>query len=129
MWETRHLLMEKARDALLLRAVEPEQYPGDPKLLQASIGQQIQIYGEELLSELQVDPLITFAEEYLEAGDALLTELQKQQLHRLLAIGYTVQKDQYKALAHLQKSNLEGAELEEIREKLWEMGVGVRSQR
>jgi len=129
MWETRHLLMEKARDALLLRAVEPEKYPSDPKLLQASIGQQIQIYGEELLSELQVDPLITFAKEYLEAGDALLTELQKQQLHRLLAIGYTVQKDQYKALAHLQKSNLEGAELEEIREKLWEMGVGVRSQR
>ncbi|MDA2925433.1 hypothetical protein MYX65_12445, partial [Acidobacteria bacterium AH-259-L09] len=123
MWETRHLLMEKARDALLLRAVEPGKHPRDPKTLQASISQQIRTYGEELLSELQFDPLIDFAEEYLEAGEGLLSELQKQRLHRLLAIVYAVREKRSKALAHLQKSNLQLAELEKIREKFREVGV------
>lgn len=99
--------------------------PGKP---QASIGQQIQLYGGELLSEMQVDPLITFAEEYLEAG-ALLTELHRQQLHRLLAIGYAVRKDQYQALAHLQKSNLQREELDKVQKDLWEMDVGALSKR
>ena len=80
----------------------------------------------ELLSELQFDPLIDFAEEYLEAGEALLTELHKQRLHRLLAIGYAVRENRSKALAHLEKSDLQLAELEKIREQFREVGVGVR---
>ena len=128
-WEIRHLLMGRARDAFLLRAVGSHQHPYDPATLQSSISQQIRIYGEELLNELQLEALIDFCEEYLEAGQILLTEVQKQRLHRLLAIAYDVLEKRSEALAHLQQSDLQLSELEAIRTKFREIGVGIRSRK
>ena len=128
-WKIRHLLMGRARDAFLLRAVGSHQHPYDPATLQSSISQQIRIYGEELLNELQLEALIDFCEEYLEAGQILLTEVQKQRLHRLLAIAYDVLEKRSEALAHLQQSDLQLSELEAIRTKFREIGVGIRSRK
>jgi hypothetical protein len=127
-WEIRHMLMQEARDAFLLRAVAPEKHPLDPEELQASVSRQIDDYGYELLGGLRFDSLIDFAEEYLEAGRILLTDAQKQQLNRLLTIAYTAEGNDAQALVHLEQSNLQAGELVEIQRQLRELGIGVQLQ-
>ncbi|MFQ5737705.1 MAG: hypothetical protein ACE5JX_01725 [Acidobacteriota bacterium] len=128
-WTLRHLLMEKARDAFLLRAVEPDLRPLVPEKLQAAISDQIQAYGSELLSDLRLNALTPFSEGYLEVGEKWLTDSQQSELHRLLAVAYAVRGDQRKALAHLGKSALRQDQLEKIRQSLREVGVGVPFER
>lgn len=123
LWQTRHMLMEKARDAFLLRAVPAAKRPLDPKTLQTSIGEHIRAYGGELLSEVRLDALIGFAEEYLKAGETILGHLQKKDLHRQLAIAYFVRGDHNNAQTHREKSGLPQPELEKARQAFRKLGI------
>lgn len=129
LWETRHLLMEKARDALLMRGVSADKYPLDPATLHQAMTHQIDGYGQELLSNLQLDRLTDFGEGYLREGEALLTDDHKKHLHRLLALAYSIQGNEDRAEAHLQESDLQPGDLEEILQQLRKLGVGVTIRR
>ena len=129
LWETRHLLMEKARDALLLRSVANDKHPLDPALLREAITQQIDGYGQELLANLQLERLIDFGQRYLQVGEVLLTSTQKKRLHRLLAVAHSIQGDEERASTHLQESDLRPGELEDTIKELRKLGVGVKIRR
>jgi hypothetical protein len=124
-WESRHLLMEKARDAFLLRGVESSKYPRETELLHEPISHQIDAYGTELLNGLYFAAVIDFAEDYLKNGEMLLSSAQKAKLHELLAVGYRMSGDQLNTLSHLQQSELKPLELERIVEEYRQFGVIV----
>lgn len=119
-WRARHAVMEKARDALLMRGVEPSKLPFDPSQLRDAAAEAIQSYTRELLNDLRLIPLIEFAEASLEGGEPLLTEAQLTALHRLLAVAYFLQGDDPNALVHLEQCDLRLADLERIRQRLQE---------
>ena len=129
LWQTRHLLMEKARDALLLRSVANQKHPLDPAPLREAISQQIDGYGYELLANLQLERLIDFGQRYLQVGEILLTPIQKKRLHRLLAVAHSIQGNEERASTHHQESDLRPGELEDTIKELRKLGVGVRIQR
>ncbi len=124
-WRSRHLLMEKARDAFLLRGVESGKYPREPQVLYAPISRQIDSYGSELLEGLYFVELNDFAEKYLEYGDAILNPDQKTRLHQLLAIGYRMTGDQLNSLSHLQQCDLKATQLEKRLAEYRRRGIPV----
>ena len=122
-WETRHKIMEKARDALLLKGVWHARHPVDPKPLRGSIDELLQGYTGELLADLRLDTLIDFSEESLNVGLVLLSPNQKQFLHRQLAIANSLLGERSKALSHLQESDIQQTRLRQILRTLRESGV------
>ena len=122
-WETRHLIMEKARDALLLKGVWHARHPIDPKPLRASIDELLRGYTGELLGDLRLDRLIDFSEASLDVGGVLLSPGQKQFLHRQLAIANSLLGERSQALSHLQASDIQQTQLRQILKTLREAGV------
>ncbi len=123
--QTRTLLMEAARDTLLMRGVPSVKHPLTPAPLLEGIDRQLEEYGAELLRDLQLESLIEFSEQYLEAGQGFLSEAQQRHLHRLLAIAYSLLEDEAQAVEHLQESDLDRVRLDAIRDELRQYGVGV----
>ncbi len=123
MWQTRHLIMGKARDALLLKGVWHARHPIDPKPIRGSVDELLHSYTGELLADLRLDTLIDFSEQSLNAGPVLLSPEQKQFLHRQLAIANSLLGERSKALSHLQESDIQQTRLREIRATLKESGV------
>ncbi len=122
-WDTRHLIMEKARDALLLKGVWHARHPIDPKPLRASVDELLRSYTGELLSDLRLDKLIDFSEASLDVGSVLLSPEQKQFLHRQLAISNSLLREHSQTLSHLQQSDIRQTQLREILRTLREAGV------
>ena len=122
-WETRHLIMEKARDALLLKGVWHARHPIDPKPLRASIDKLLRGYTGELLGDLRLNELVDFSEATLDVGVVLLSPDQKQFLHRQLAISNSLLGELSQALSHLQESDIQQTQLREILQALREEGV------
>ncbi len=122
-WETRHLIMEKARDALLLKGVWHARHPIDPKPLRASIDDLLRGYTGEILGDLRLDRLIDFCEASLDVGGVLLSPDQKQFLHRQLAIANSLLGRRSQALSHLQESDIQQTQLRKILKALREAGV------
>ena len=125
MWKTRHLIMEKARDALLLKGVWHARHPIDPKPLRGSIDELLHSYTGELLADLRLRTLIDFSEESLDRGPVLLSLEQKRFLHRQLAIANSLAGEHSKALTHLQESDIQQTRLREIRRTLKESGMSL----
>ncbi len=122
-WETRHLIMESARDALLLKGVWHARHPIDPQPLKTSIDELFQSYIRELLGDLRLEALIDFCEEALDGGRDFLSLPQKRFLHRQLAVANSLLGEQTRALSHLQESDVDQARLRELMSKLRESGV------
>jgi len=124
-WDSRHLLMEQARDAFLLRGVESGKYPRELQVLYGPISRQIDSYGTELLNGLYFFELNDFAEKYLEYGGGILNPSQKTKLHELLAVGYRMTGDQLNSLSHLQQCDLKAPQLEKRLAEYRRKGIPV----